>query len=134
MTNLRAAPQRCQPCEATIQNDQRSAAQRNHDALIAIGRSVLASGALGQHNGLPASIIVTTTLQELEAGCGQAVTATGTLLLMPTVIKLASHAYHHLTIFDKDTGRALHLGRTRRIANADQRIVLYASTSNSCAP
>jgi hypothetical protein len=68
---------------------------------------------------------VSTTLQELEAGCGQAVTATGSLLPMPTVIRLASHAYHYLTIFDKDTGRALHLGRTRRIASADQRIVLH---------
>jgi len=41
---------------------------------------------------------VSTTLQELESGCGQAVTATGTLLPMPTVIKLASHAYRYLTI------------------------------------
>jgi hypothetical protein len=123
-----------QPSEAAIQNDQRSAAQRNHDALIAIGRSVLASGALGQHNGLPASIIVTTTLQELEAGFGQGVTATGSLLPMSTVIKLASHAYHYLTIFDKDTGRALHLGRTRRIASADQRIVLYARDRGCTRP
>jgi hypothetical protein len=63
-------------------------------------------------------------LQELEAGCGQAVTATGSLLPMPTVIKLASHWYHYLTIFDKDIGGALHLGRTRRIASADQRMLL----------
>ena len=69
---------------------------------------------------------MSTTLQELESGCGQAVTATGTLLPMPTVIKLASHAYRYLTIFDKPTGRALHLARTRRIASADQRIVLLA--------
>ena len=66
------------------------------------------------------------TLQELEAGYGQAVTATGTLLPIPTVIKLASHAYHYLSVFDKHTGRALHLARTRRIASADQRIVLLA--------
>ena len=45
---------------------------------------------------------------------------------MSTVIRMASHAYHYLTIFDKHTGRALHLGRTRRIASADQRIVLHA--------
>src|SRR5258708_26313705 len=94
-----------------------------------MGRCVLACGQLGQHTGLPATIIVPTTLQELEAGCGQAVTATGSLLPMPTVIRLASHAYHYLTIFDKDTGRALHLGRTRRIASADQRIVLHARRS-----
>ena len=46
--------------------------QRNHDALLAPARALLASGELGQHNGLPATIIVTTTLQELEAGAGSA--------------------------------------------------------------
>ena len=51
---------------AAIQGDTRSAAQRHHDALLAAARALLASGELGQHNGLPASIIVTTTLQELE--------------------------------------------------------------------
>jgi Domain of unknown function (DUF222) len=53
---------------------------------------------------------------------------------MPTVIKMASHAYHYLTIFDKDTGRALHLGRTRRIASADQRIVLHARDRGCTRP
>ena len=55
------------PSQAAIQGDTRSAAQRNHDALLAAARALLASGDLGQHNGLPASIIVTTTLQELES-------------------------------------------------------------------
>ena len=122
------------PSEAHIHNDQRSPAQRNHDALKAMGRSVLASGQLGQHNGLPCTIIVSTTLQELESGCGQAVTATGSLLPMSTVIQMASHAYHYLTIFDKHTGRALHLGRTRRIASADQRIVLLARDRGCTRP
>jgi hypothetical protein len=54
------------PTEAHLHNDQRCPAQRNHDALKAMGRSVLASGELGQHNGLPATLIVSTTLQELE--------------------------------------------------------------------
>jgi hypothetical protein len=122
------------PSQAHIHNDQRSPAQRNHDALKAIGRSVLTSGELGQHNGLPCTIIVSTTLQELESGCGQAVTATGSLLPMSTVIRMASHSYHYLTIFDKDTGRALHLGRTRRIASADQRIVLLARDRGCTRP
>ena len=41
----------------------------------AMGRSVLASGELGRHNGLPATIIVTTTLQDLHSAAGLAVTA-----------------------------------------------------------
>ena len=55
------------PSQAAIQGDTRSPGQRNHDALLAAARALLASGELGQHNGLPASIIVTTTLHELEA-------------------------------------------------------------------
>src|ERR1700687_1330669 len=38
-----------QPSEAAIQRDMRSSGQRNHDALKAAARTVLASGQLGQH-------------------------------------------------------------------------------------
>lgn len=79
----------------------------HHDALNAALRAMLASGQLGQHNGLPASIIVTTTLRELESGCGKALTGGGTPLPMSEVIRLAAHAHHYLAIFDK--GRAIGL-------------------------
>ena len=81
------------PSQAAIEGDTRSLGQRNHDALLAAARALLASGELGQHNGLPASIIVTTTLQELEAGAGKALTGGGTLLPMSDVIRLAAHAH-----------------------------------------
>jgi hypothetical protein len=114
------------PSQAAIQNDTRSPAQRNHDALVAVGRALLASGDLGQHNGLPTSIIVTTTLQELEAGAGRGLTAGGTLLPMSDVIRLAQHAHHYLAIFDKGNGKALALYHTKRLASPAQRIVLFA--------
>jgi Domain of unknown function (DUF222) len=47
---------------------------------------------------------------------------------------MASHAHHYLTIFDKHTGHGLHLGRTRRIASADQRIVLHARDRGCTRP
>ena len=50
-----------QPSQAAIEQDPRSPAQRNHDALLAMCRSTLASGQLGSHRGLPVSIIVSTT-------------------------------------------------------------------------
>ncbi|OSC17710.1 DUF222 domain-containing protein, partial [Mycobacterium paraintracellulare] len=68
------------PSQEAIDRDTRSAAQRGHDALLAGLRGLLASGELGQHNGLPASIIVTTTLAELEAAAGRALTGGGTIL------------------------------------------------------
>jgi Domain of unknown function (DUF222) len=46
------------PSEQAVEHDTRSAGQRNHNALNAAGRALLASGDLGQHNGLPATIIV----------------------------------------------------------------------------
>ena len=112
------------PSETSLGNDTRSSVQRNHDALNAAARALLASGDLGKHNGLPASIIVTTTLRELEAGAGKGLTGGGTLLPMGDVIRLARHAHHYLCIFDK--GEAIGLYHTKRLASPGQRIVLYA--------
>ena len=71
-----------EPDQDTVRRDTRSQGQRNHDALKAMGRFVLSSGELGQHNGLPATIVVTTTLQDLESAAGHAVTGGGTRLPM----------------------------------------------------
>ena len=87
---------------------------------------MLSSGELGQLNGLPATIIVSTTLQDLESARGSGVTAGGTLLPMSDVIRLASHAHHYLAVFDKHTSEPLYLGRTKRLASKGQRIVLLA--------
>ncbi len=80
-----AAPGMCNPeDEAAVvdgpvsrdaaDRDSRSVSQRQHDGFNAALRAVLASGELGQHNGLPASIIVSTTLKELEAAAGRGLT------------------------------------------------------------
>jgi hypothetical protein len=115
-----------EPSDETAHSDQRSEGQRNHDALKAMGRSVLASGELGQHNGLPATIIVSTTLQDLQSAAGVAVTAGGTLLPMPDVIRLASQSHHYLVIYDKHTREPLYCGRAKRFASRGQRIVLQS--------
>lgn len=120
------------PPEQAIQRDSRSASQRNHDGLNAALRAVLASGELGQHNGLPATIIVSTTLRELESGTGSAVTGGGTQLPMSDVIRLASHAHHYLAVFDK--GRAIALRHANRLASPGQRIVLHAKDRGCSAP
>ena len=120
------------PSQAAIDSDTRSAGQRNHDALTAAARALLTSGELGQHNGLPASIIVTTSLRELESATGRGLTGGGTLLPMSDVIRLASHAHHYLAIFDK--GKALALYHTRRLASPAQRIVLHAKDRGCSFP
>jgi hypothetical protein len=120
------------PGDEEIQRDTRSPAQRSHDGLNAALRAVLASGNLGQHNGLPASIIVSTTLKDLEAAAGRGLTGGGTLLPMSDVIRLARHAHHYLAIFDN--GKAIGLYHTKRLASPGQRIVLYAKDRGCTRP
>ena len=96
-------------------------------------RSVLASGELGSHHGLPVTIVVATTLQELQSAAGTA-RAGDTWLPMGDVIRMASHAHHYLAVFDQHTNRTLYLAHTKRIANADQRIVLHAKDRGCSYP
>ncbi|KZS71222.1 hypothetical protein A4G29_15940 [Mycobacterium kansasii] len=120
------------PTQTAIESDTRSTGQRTHDAISTALRAMLCSTDLGQHNGLPATIIVSTTLAELESGCGNALTGGGTLLPMSDVIRLASHAHHYLRIFTK--GRELGLYHSKRIATPGQRIVLYAKDRGCSFP
>ncbi|TFV54032.1 DUF222 domain-containing protein, partial [Mycobacterium sp. PS03-16] len=57
--------------------ERETKSQRDYDALKAGLRLALASGALGTRHGLPASIVVTTTLDDLEKAAGYARTAGG---------------------------------------------------------
>ncbi|WP_082947505.1 HNH endonuclease signature motif containing protein [Mycobacterium sp. E2479] len=120
------------PSEDAVQHDTRTPGQRNHDGLNAALRAMLTTRKLGQHNGLPASIIVTTTLGELEAAAGRGLTGGGTMLPMSDVIRLARHAHHYLAIFDN--GKALALYHTKRLASPGQRIVLYAKDRGCSHP
>jgi hypothetical protein len=120
------------PSQQAIDRDTRSPAQRQHDGLNAALRGTLASGKLGQHNGLPASIVVTTTLAELETAAGHASTGGGTMLPMTDVIRLARHAHHYLAIFDN--GKPVALYHTKRLASLGERMVLYARDRGCSAP
>ncbi|MBX7450385.1 HNH endonuclease [Mycolicibacterium sp. 3033] len=140
-----AAPGMCnpddeQPCtsgtpsQAQIDADHRSLAQRQHDALLAVGRIALMSGELGQLNGLPVTVIVRTTLQDLESRAGIGVSGGGTRLPIRDVIRMGAHASHYLAVFDRATGSALDLFRTRRVASAAQRIMLIAREGGCTKP
>ena len=74
------------PTQTQIDNDDRTLAQRQHDAMLVIGRIALMSGELGHLNGLPVSVIIRTTLQDLESRAGIGVTGGGTKLPIADVI------------------------------------------------
>ncbi|AXN43896.1 hypothetical protein DSM43518_04450 [Mycobacterium marinum] len=140
-----AAPGMCNPDDETpcvkgeptdegTAKDLRSPAQRRHDALNALLDGRLGDPKLGAHNGLPVTVIVSTTLRELTSGTGRAVTGGGTFVPMRDVIRMASRAYHYLAVFDEHSNRSLYLGRSRRLASADQRLVLYAQDRGCTHP
>ncbi|WP_442930974.1 DUF222 domain-containing protein [Mycolicibacterium sp. 050232] len=121
------------PTQAQIDHDHRSLAQRQHDALIVVGRIALMTD-LGQLNGLPVSIIIRTTLQDLESRAGIGVSGGGTKLPIRDVIRMGGHADHHLAVFDQATGAALNYFRARRIASPAQRIMMIARDGGCTKP
>ncbi|OBA78735.1 maturase [Mycobacterium sp. 1164966.3] len=123
-----------EPSDEAARSDTRSHAQRQHDALNALVRGQLGDPTLGHHNGLPVAVVASTTLKELLAAAGQAVTGGGTVLPIADLIRMAAHANHYLAVFDDHTNRPLYLGRTRRIASPDQRVVLYAKDRGCTYP
>ncbi|MCX5045210.1 HNH endonuclease [Aldersonia sp. NBC_00410] len=119
---------------AAAGRDQRSTAQRNHDALTAVFRTVLESGVLGKQRGLPAIVIVTMAIDQLEqAAGGVATTATGGVLPISDALRLAERAHPFLVVFGND-GRPLHLGRAHRLASSDQRLALIAADRGCTRP
>jgi hypothetical protein len=120
------------PSQHAIDADHRSRAQRQHDALNAVLRNSLMSGALGEHNGLPVSIVVTADITDLHNNTGMATTGGGSWLPMTDAIRLAADAFHYLALFDKATPLALFKGRSTRCATPAQRLVLHA-TDRGCS-
>jgi hypothetical protein len=135
-------PGRHQPDEA---RDERSPAQRCHDALKLGLETAIASGGLGVHRGHPVTVVVTTTLGDLEQAARAAVdpatpmpaaarTGGGSRLPMRDLIAMAAKTIHYLAVFDEHTERPLYLGRQKRIATADQRLICYARDRGCTRP
>ncbi|GAA4480255.1 hypothetical protein GCM10023094_26480 [Rhodococcus olei] len=118
---------------ATAARDTRTAVQRNHDALEAGLRHLHSSGVLGSHRGLPVTVIATMTVQQLEDATGLATTGTGGLVPVRDALRMAEKAHPVLAVFDHH-GRPLHLGRSKRLASADQRLALIAASRGCTRP
>jgi hypothetical protein len=127
------------------ERDSRSPEQRCHDAVKLALKTAIASGGLGQHRGAPVTVVVTTTLAELEqaarAACDPAVpmppparTGGTGRLPMRDLILMASENVHYLVVFDDHSERPLYLGRSKRLATADHRIVCYARDRGCTKP
>jgi Domain of unknown function (DUF222) len=117
--------------------DDRSGARRCHDGIKLGLKAGIASGEMGSHRGHPVTVVVRTTLAELNQAAHAATnrdvpmppparTGGDTALPMRDVIRMAADGIHYLVVFDDHSERPIYLGRQKRIATADQRIVCYA--------
>ncbi len=125
--------------------DDRAPAQRCHDAFKLGLETAIASGGLGVHRGHPVTVVVTTTLAELDQAADAAAdsslpmpaparTGGGSRLPMRDLIAMAANAIHYLAVFDDHTARPLYLGRQKRVATADQRLICRARDRGCTRP
>src|SRR6185312_7087916 len=70
--------------------DARTPGQRLHDAFEEAGRRLLAVGELPDHAGLPAQLVITLSLADLERRAGRATTHHGGTLTVDQALKLAA--------------------------------------------
>jgi hypothetical protein len=113
--------------------DNRPQMQRLHDALEEACARLLKSGDQPSAGGVPASVIVTISLEELLAKAGLAETADGTQLTPAQLLRIADEAEIWPTIIDRD-GVPLALGRTRRLASPGQTMALIARDAGCSFP
>jgi hypothetical protein len=127
------------------QRDDRSPAQRCHDGIKLGLKAGIASGALGSHRGHAVTVIARTTLAELNQAAhavtdpmipmpAPARTGGHTALPMRDLIRMATDAIHYLAVFDDHSDRPLYLGRQKRIATTDQRIICYSRDGGCTRP
>ncbi|MFI9503409.1 DUF222 domain-containing protein [Nocardia sp. NPDC052566] len=119
--------------KAAAKRDTRSAAQRGHDAVLALLQHGMSPDSLGSHRGLPVSAIVTMRLEDLEAEAGVATTATGGTVPIAEAIAMVAKAKPYLAIIDS-RGMPLHFAQGKRLASAGQRLALIAALRGCSRP
>ncbi|HJQ01653.1 MAG TPA: DUF222 domain-containing protein [Jatrophihabitans sp.] len=113
--------------------DDRSPAQRRHDALASVCRLALRAGELPKTGGTPATVLITLTADQFRSGHGLAETTTGQQLSVADAIRLADQA-ELAVLFTDATGRLLTLHRSRRVASPGQTLALIGRDKGCTFP
>src|SRR5882672_9012297 len=112
--------------------DPRSPGQRMHDALADAALRLLTSGDLPPGGGVPATVLLTMTLDQLEARTGHVTTAHGGTISVHQALKEAGEA-NIVPVVIGDEG-ILAYGQSRRTATTHQRLTLAARDGGCCFP
>jgi hypothetical protein len=124
-----AAPQ---PSEAG-DRDERTSGQRLHDALRAVLRLALRSGQLPRSGGVPATVLITMTVEQFATGTGLPHTSFGQRLTVGQALRIAGEASIGWVVHGS-TGAVLSHGRSKRIATEGQTLALIARDRGCAFP
>ena len=113
--------------------DRRSPGQRRHDALLDAGQRLLRAGTLPDAGGTPATVLVTLTVDQLEARTGVVTTAHGGLISVRQALQIAAEA-DIVPVVVGDSGGVLGYGLSRRTAGIGQRRALAARDGGCSFP
>ena len=113
--------------------DRRSPGQRRHDALLDAGQRLLRAGTLPDAGGTPATVLVTLTVDQLEARTGVVTTAHGGLISVRQALQIAAEA-DIVPVVVGDAGGVLGYGLSRRTASIGQRRALAARDGGCSFP
>jgi hypothetical protein len=113
--------------------DDRTAAQRRHDAMLEAAHRLLRSDTLPPAGGSPVTILARTTMKELLDGLGVAIGARGEQFSISKLLQMAADA-HVIPVICNEAGGVLAYGRGRRLADRGQRLALAARDGGCCFP
>ena len=111
--------------------DTRSAEKRRHDAAAEVLQRVLRSGTLPETGGVPVTVLIRTTLADLQGKNGVATTGHGTQISISKLVAMSGDA-HILSAICSDTGGIMSYGRERRLASKGQRLALAGRDGGCC--
>ena len=112
--------------------DPRRAPQRMHDAFELIPR-LIQPGQLPDRGGLPVTLLLTATVEQVESGTGFATTGHGGLIPIRRAIDLAGEAQTLSVLFDAHGG-VLDYGQARRIVPPAMRLAITARDKGCTFP
>jgi hypothetical protein len=124
---------KARPADEVLGPDPRNPGERIHDALQEAARRLLAAGDLPALAGLPSTLVISMTLDQLESRAGAATTMHGGTLSIATALKLASQG-KMLPVVLNNAGGVLAFGRERRLASPGQRLALTARDKGCTLP
>ncbi|WP_460606319.1 HNH endonuclease signature motif containing protein [Jatrophihabitans fulvus] len=130
--------------DGTVQRDDRTAANRRHDAVLEVFKRVLRSGTLPDSGGVPATLIITAGLDELARRGATVRTSHGELITLEQVLAMAGDLAVELCITDdtddtddtgnatEDTGNATEDGQADDTCLADEAVGRCTSPDGGC--